>query len=424
MANHENPIFILGGTGPYENKGCEAILRGTVEILRNFFPNPRFIVVNSFLSDYQYRRQKSTESDESVVHKKTVEPDKKISNPLWFLDTVDRLMFPEKSSLRMYREVISFLENCKAVLSVAGDNYSLDYRRIKFSPRSDRYVGLDNIVLKRNKPLIIWGASIGPFDRYPRYERFMMDHLKRVDGIFARESVTIDYSNSKGVTENLYRVADPAFLLDAVEPVRYSFDKEILKASIGLNLSPLMAKYVTKGNTRKWVRKSVEIIEAISADTGRPIYLVPHVIRSDSNDYAFLGKVLYLLKKPREKIELIPPDLTSAETKWLIGNMLVFAGSRTHSTIAAISSGVPTLNFAYSIKAKGIFKDVFGHDDFCIYSQSLSTYDILEKIHELIGNSNSVRKHLENVLPEFENLAMDSGRYLKQILGYRTCQSH
>ena len=41
----------------------------------------------------------------------------------------------------------------------------------------------------------------------------------------------------------------------------------------------------------------------------------------------------------------------------------MFIGARTHSTIAAYSSGVPTLVVGYSVKAKGIAKDLFGTEE-------------------------------------------------------------
>ncbi len=42
----ENPTFILAGNGPYDNRGCEAIVRGTVKILRHYYKD-------SFIFMYQ-----------------------------------------------------------------------------------------------------------------------------------------------------------------------------------------------------------------------------------------------------------------------------------------------------------------------------------------------------------------------------------
>lgn len=49
----DRPIFILGGNGPYENRGCEAIVRGTVKILRKYHKNPTFVCISHFASDGQ-----------------------------------------------------------------------------------------------------------------------------------------------------------------------------------------------------------------------------------------------------------------------------------------------------------------------------------------------------------------------------------
>ena len=43
----DRPLFILAGNGPYENRGCEAIVRGTVKILRNYFQDPSFLCVSA-----------------------------------------------------------------------------------------------------------------------------------------------------------------------------------------------------------------------------------------------------------------------------------------------------------------------------------------------------------------------------------------
>ena len=52
----EHPLFILAGNGPYENRGCEAIVRGTTKILRRYYQNPEFISVSDFQNEDQYKK--------------------------------------------------------------------------------------------------------------------------------------------------------------------------------------------------------------------------------------------------------------------------------------------------------------------------------------------------------------------------------
>ena len=56
-------------------------------------------------------------------------------------------------------------------------------------------------------------------------------------------------------------------------------------------------------------------------------------------------------------------DKNCMEIKGIISKCRFFIGARTHSTIAAYSTCVPTLAVGYSIKARGIARDIFGTED-------------------------------------------------------------
>jgi len=403
------PFFILAGNGPYDNRGCEAIVRGTVVILRHYFDKPKFLVVSNYQTKSQFEQQRINEKDKAIIHVKTIRAQKRFE-PMWFLLHSLRFLYPRGMNSLIYKDMLSYLKETLAVLSIGGDNYSLDYG----IPRI--FTGLDNLVLSNKKPMVIWGASVGPFTKKPEYEKYMIEHLKKVNGIFARETATVEYLAAKGVTGNVFRVADPAFLMEAKEPKKEKFDTEIPNGAIGINLSPLMARYVTNGDLKKWVELAANIVEKISRTTKRPIFLIPHVNSPHTNDYAFLRDVLAPLKKTKEKIVLIPFNLTAPELKWIIAKMSVFVGARTHSTIAALSSGTPTISLAYSIKAKGINQDIFGNLRFCLDPEQLIPRIITERIGEVIQNSENIKKQLNLSLPKVKTLAMDAGKYLRKVL--------
>ena len=409
MREMKPPFFILAGNGSYDNRGCEAIVRGTVVILRHYFDKPEFLLASNYQTNSQFEQQRINEKDEAVIHVKTILAQNRFE-PIWFLLQSLRFLYPMGMNYLIYKDMLSYLKETLAVLSIGGDNYSLDYG----IPRI--FVGLDNLVLSRKKPMIIWGASIGPFSKIPEYEKYMINHLKKVNGIFARETATVEYLADKGVTENVFRVADPAFLMEAKEPKKEKFDTEIPKEAIGINLSPLMSRYVTNGDLKKWVELAAKIVEKISRTTKRPIFLIPHVNSPHTNDYAFLRDVLVTLKKSKEKIDLVPSNLTAAELKWIIGKMNVFVGARTHSTIAALSSGVPTISLAYSIKAKGINQDIFGHSRYCLDAYQLASATITERVGELIQDSENIKNQLNVSLPKVKTLAMEAGKYLRKVL--------
>lgn len=403
----DESTFILAGNGSYDNRGCEAITRGTIEILKQYYKDPSFLCVSFFQNREQFEKQCRYEFDPSITHEKTNTNHKMFSTE-WNLQFIQRRLYPQKYIKSVYKQLFPSIKKAEAVLSVGGDNYSLDYGI------STRFTGLDDLVLQNEKPIIIWGASVGPFDRLPKYEQYMRKHLQKVTGIFAREPATVEYLEKIGVIDNVYKVADPAFLMDATKPQLHK-SLEIEENSIGLNLSPLMAQYINNGDNNSWINLAAQIIERIAKRIDNKIYLIPHVTNPNSNDYLFLKEVQSRMKSSVNQTILIPPTYNASETKWIISKMNVFAGARTHSTIAAMSSAVPTLTFAYSIKAKGINREIFGHEDYCLNPKKIDPETVLKNIELILEKRNEIRLKLSSSIPKIENQALSAGKILQTL---------
>ncbi len=417
MRMHQNSrvddLFILAGNGPYENRGCEAIVRGTTQIIQTSFGNCSFIVMSNFSNSREtYERQIRAEIAPNILHKKSnfiFGRDRK-KNIRWWCEASLKYASSILFSEYVYFDLRPYMAQAKAVLSIGGDNYSLDYGLPHL------FLALDNFVLRRKRKIIIWGASIGPFETSSVFKNKIIEHLKRVI-IFARESCTLEYLYENGIRENVYRTADPAFILKPQQPSQYINNIDVSKGSIGINLSPLMAKFVTNGDMKSWIKLASETIKYISENIDRKIYLIPHVTVKYSDDYSFLRSILLsLMPEYHKKIDLIPPIYNAAEIKWIIGQMDCFFGCRMHSTIASLSMGVPTLTLGYSFKAKGINQDIFGTLDYYIDCKQYSKEDILRKLKEILEDSQSIRSKLNSTLPIAKQLAMQAGVYLKQIV--------
>jgi len=414
--NEERQLFILAGNGPYENRGCEAIVRGTVKILREFFTDPQFLCISHYHNEQQFRDDCSKETDKAIHHVSSFRMNtNEIITNLWKPEVCAygfrRLFSPESLKYQIFKEMLPYLDQASAVLSVGGDNYVLEYNCVP-----SLYTDQDTLVLERGKPLFIWGASIGPFDALPEYERFMINHLRKIKGIFARESVTVDYLTKKGVTENVFHIADPAFLMDPVQPRNDTGLPTINQGAIGINLSPLLAYYVTGGDFLQWERIAANIVSTIAKKTSRPVYLIPHVTTPVSNDFLFLEKVWNRIEPQiRGEINLIPPHYNAAETKWIISHLSLMAGARTHATIAALSSRVPTLSFAYSIKAKGINRDIFGHEAYCFGPDQVTPERVTARIESMLEEKDQIQNELKEKIPLLQSRAMKAGQYLKDL---------
>jgi len=111
-------------------------------------------------------------------------------------------------------------------------------------------------------------------------------------------------------------------------------------------------------------------------------------------------------------------DHNCMELKGFISHCRMFIGARTHATIAAYSTCVPTLAVGYSVKAKGIAKDIFGtYENYVILVQSLQYEDDLIKAYQwFCDHENEIRTHLHNFMPSYIEKAWQAGEVIKKLL--------
>jgi colanic acid/amylovoran biosynthesis protein len=402
------PHFLLVGNGPYSNRGCEAIVRGTMVILRGEFGARFRVTLVTFETADSVAEQSSRETDPLITHVPLRgERIERWSLP-WWRKQMTRQFMPKPREFATLDQVCG---DATCALQIGGDNYTLDYGR----PRE--FMRLDEYLRQRDVPVVLWGASVGPFEADPAFAPAMFDHLRAFKAILVRESDSYQYLTENGVTTNLHRTSDPAFLMEAVKPPATKLVCQVAPGVIGLNLSPMMAKYVTGGDLGAWVKVGAEIVRSIVRHTQRDVLLIPHVTWASSDDVAFLRNVATAwAEAPVGRVSFLGGNLSAAETKWVISRCAAFAGARTHSTIAAISSAVPTLSLAYSRKARGLNQDIFGTQDYCLQPAEISPEAVAERLVDLLDKHDAVSNHLAQSLPQFRAGALGGGRILRHLI--------
>lgn len=158
---------------------------------------------------------------------------------------------------------------------------------------------------------------------------------------------------------------------------------------------------VLEGGNQLLYEAYCRLIEWVISATDMNIALIPHVVWQGNDDRNPLQS-LYDLYKNSKRITIIE-DHNAVELKGYISKCRFFVGARTHSTIAAYSSKVPTLVAGYSIKSKGIAKDIFGTDHHYVVDTNNLQSDLalVESFQWLVENEDVVRKHLNDVMPEY-----------------------
>lgn len=371
------------------NHGCEAILRGTINIISNFDKNAEFTV-----SSYDAESDKIVSSVQSnQVRLKALTDFEKL---FAYLDL--KIKKSEKYALRkMYSSVVEQAKECDVCLSVGGDTYC-------YGDNSGIQV-LTEELKKTGKKVILWGASIGEDD-------INDDKLKNLgvfDAIFARESLTYNLLKEKNANENLFLFADPAFCMERDENVSLhdGFTKE---STIGINVSPLIGEY-----NPEIFEIVKDFIKYLLDNTTLKVLLIPHVVEENNNDFDYMLPYAKAFENTG-RVVILPSDLNAMQYKGYIAKTRFFIGARTHSTIAAYSSGVPTFVLGYSAKSKGIATDIFGNDDYVIDVKDINSADVLVKaFNTLLNEEKEIKENLMRKIPFQIRSAMQMGEQIAKL---------
>lgn len=103
--------------------------------------------------------------------------------------------------------------------------------------------------------------------------------------------------------------------------------------------------------------------------------------------------------------------------KSIIAQCCFFVGARTHATIAAYSSCVPTLVVGYSVKARGIARDIFGtEEEYVIAVQSMKdTFALKRAFEKLWGKKNEIREYLNRTMPQYCEEVLKAKKILETV---------
>ena len=382
-------IYPHGGSG---NHGCEAIVRTTVELLEGnditlYSENPEqdFFYLKDILDNNILKIQKPSEqaSRYSIKYLRS-----RLSNVFGDKNAMDELYFDP---------IISNCKNNDILLSIGGDNYCYG---------DNEYIYLVNRCLrKKGCKTVLWGCSIEPDNITEK----MRKDLSEYELIIARESIS--YEVLKQINQRTTLCPDPAFILKKKEEELPS--GLLSKEYVGINVSPMIQSNEQENGVV--LDNYFQLINYILSATNNKIALIPHVVWPHNDDRKPL-KILYDKFFESERVVLIE-DKDSMSLKNVIANSKYFIGARTHSTIAAYSSKVPTLVMGYSNKAKGIAKDLFGtYDNYVLPVQKLTEKDELKKAYIwLTENENKILKIYDTKMNDYINSVYRLGIILNEL---------
>ena len=431
--NHQNQIILYmhAGSG---NHGCEAIVNSLCHMMKE----DTVLVSYRGNEDWQYTLKELCE----IKQERSFE-EHRLAHIAYY---AYRMITKDAASFLRYRYGDIFKQPMSPLaISIGGDNYCYD------SMLSD--LRLANLAFtKKGTKTVLLGCSIEP-ELLKREQETqsnpILEDLSRYHLIIARESLTYvalcdafekrqEQSNGNNNSNNnsnnnnnrnilnirstsniqitpdfprVVQIPDPAFTLGYVrKKVPDGFWKG---NTVGVNVSPLIQKSESvPGITMKCYE---ELIEWIIEHTDMQIALIPHVVWKNNDDRKPLSG-LYEKYKSTERLVQIT-DGSCEELKGYISQCRFFVGARTHATIAAYSTCVPTLVVGYSVKAAGIAQDLFGSQEhYVLPVQSLKDpQDLVQGFQWLMEQEDSIRKHLQRKIPDYQRQALQTGEEINHL---------
>ncbi len=313
-------------------------------------------------------------------------------------------------------------EAAPLAISIGGDNYC--YENMLGDLRL-----ANSAFNRRGTRTALLGCSIEP-ELLKRKE--ISEDLRKYHTIIARESITyealkeafgktskeISEKTDKGMAEavsggcpEVLCFPDPAFTLMAKElPLPEGF---ALGNTVGINVSPMIQDNEKKSGVT--MENYKELISFIIQNTDMQIALIPHVVWERNDDRGPVHELYRAFADTGRVAEI--GDGGCEELKGFIGRCRFFVGARTHATIAAYSMGVPTLVVGYSVKARGIARDLFGtEENYVLPVQSLEKKDDLTKgFRWLLSHEKEVREKLGEVMPGYKERALETGKEVDRL---------
>ncbi len=308
--------------------------------------------------------------------------------------------------LRLFRE-------SDAVLDVTGGDSFTDLYGDKFF---NSITLRKQVLLKERASLILLPQTYGPFES-PGNRRIAQDIVRRSTMAWARDERSFEV-----LRELLGDAFDPvrhrsgvdvAFGLPAVKPAEGALgavaawlaDKTTPLA--GLNVSGLLMNRPETaarqyGLQADYGQAVLSLVRRLLKDSGARLLLIPHVVEPPGHyesDIEACNRVAHAVADVAGgRVAVLPALHDPCEVKWVISQLDWFCGTRMHSTIAALSTGVPAAAIAYSPKTLGVF-ETCGQGAHVADPRQLDTNDVVEQLWHSWTARDEARQSLHAALP-------------------------
>lgn len=388
------------------NKGAEALLCGLATILEQKLGSKNIeLSMSSIQPDvdktkglhlYEHYYQRATENYPRGWHKRLLRLLTKVARKLKIEDL--KFYFEHYELLNAIRKQDLFIE-------MGADNYDVEYGGYGFLYQLHQWLK-DHTKVK----MLLYDCSLNSNSVTQEF----LQEIERFDGVTVRESESMGNLSTLYHGDKVKLIPDPAFVM---KPDPAALPGLMVNTDcVGINISDLIMRDVYGISSKLIYDNYFTVIDYILSETEMDVVLLPHVMK---------GQDLSALRKIKEhyldntRVALIEnEELSAAQLKYVISHFRFLLTARTHASIAAYSTCVPTLVLGYSVKSRGIAKDLFGqYEKYVINISNLQNDDdLLEGFKWIMNNEVEIKQQIQFRMPDYKEDSMMVGDIIKAIL--------
>lgn len=403
-------VCLFGASPDTGNLGVSALWHSASSGLLSRIPNLELTVFDMLRGS---RDDKIRVGEQDLPYRRiAANPSRRYYSP----DSLWNMWMAAKTGGKWNRGVQAIREADAVVDVSGGDSFSDIYGTARFKAIAMH----KQLAMQQGTPLILLPQTYGPFDN-PKNRELAAELVRYADAAWARdersyqhmkELIGSDFDPSKH-----HSGVDMAFGLDRYppqkplsEPAASWIEDRGDRILVGVNVSGLLyGKFESNitdfGFKAHYATIIHELCRRLLTDPKVVVLLVPHVYGAAESDNQACETAERVLSEYRgDRLGILSARLDQSEIKWVISNLDWFCGTRMHSAIAALSSGVPAAAIAYSLKTEGVFESC-GQGDHVADPRRLDTLSVIDKLCASFHARDEARATLAERLPEVRQRA-------------------
>lgn len=432
-------IVLINSDGEYKrmesNKGAEAVLISSVEILKKYYPDADYTTTIQ-LSDRLRKKLHCNIIENNLFYSRTYSIGTFIRSTFYLLRcylwaAIRKYCNFDCRFLINNKKLMAYV-NADLIVHLGMDLYSDDFGILTIIEHSKDL--LQATLLGKN--VVLWAESIGPFNGFisKAVARFT---LSRINLITVREEISKSYLESlKLKNVPIYVTMDPAFVMGSVS--KKEADTILNNNGLSSDLRPLVGMcfsltYLAGGVDKKkkiallkiisktlqfflpeklfiyllklgknsktysterieYTKDMAKVVDHLVEEFNATILLIPHIQHPLIGEKT-IHEMIFNYSMHKDNVKLISKDYTAQEIKGIIGQCDLFIGGRMHSDIAALSQCVPTIGLSYSYKFQGIMKLLNLSNYVCT---DIKSKDIIAKVHSIWNLRDEIKEELSS----------------------------